>query len=288
MIGRSGGTVATEVKGKFQHSRRSDISGVTVGADLGSLLPIELALLSNQSTEDLFYRKYTQKRLQVFSSSSLATEAAHDKKGAIFMCVDTSSSMSGEPEMMAKMFALAVAIIAQRERRPVCVINYSYEISFFILRNLDTHRTEFLKFLGHSYGGGNNENMLFEFLFKKLPFHPRYSKCRQYFKNADLLVVSDFIWYGLSDTILSMITAAKDEGMKLYSLSVHSLDAVNLGDESNSMSFRTICDHNFLYTAGRVKELKLGKPNNKHHATKNEASGRHRLHFGKLWARTDH
>lgn len=159
-IGRSGGT-SHEVTGKFQSASRSDISGITIGNDLNCLLPSELALLGAKSTENLFYQRYVQNRLQLFSSASHSFEVANDKSGPIYICVDTSSSMEGEPEVTAKTLALAVAIVAQRDRRPICMINYSHNLSFFILTNLHRQRKKFLAFLSHSYAGSNDENKLF-------------------------------------------------------------------------------------------------------------------------------
>lgn len=43
---------------KFEHASHSDIYGVTVGHDLGSLLPSELALFMDNQTENVFIQKY--------------------------------------------------------------------------------------------------------------------------------------------------------------------------------------------------------------------------------------
>lgn len=260
MIGRSGSGSPKDVSGKFQHSRRSDISGITVGNDLGSLLPTELALLGQQQTEDIFYRKYAQKQLQIFSSSSFSTEQSTEKKGAIFMCIDTSGSMSGEPEVMAKSLCLAIAIIAQREHRPLCVVNYSDEVSFFILRNLGRQRRQFMKFLSLSYSGGNNENRLFRFLFHLLPNHPEYQKFSRHFKKADLLVISDFAWGSLHQKIWQLIRNQKDKGMIFYALGVNYHSIIEDSDTFDGeyllpgTDFFNFCDHKFTSSGSHVKE----------------------------------
>lgn len=229
-IGRSGDT-SSEFTGKFHSSSRSDISGVTIGNDLNSMLPSELALLGVKDTENLFYQRYVQNRLQLFSSASRSFEVGKDKSGPIYICVDTSGSMKGEPEVTAKTLALAVAIVAQRDRRPICMINYSHNLSFFVLTNLQRQRKKFLSFLSHSYDGGNDENKLFYFIFKKLPSVSKYKLFADAFKGADILIISDYIWSYISKENMELIEEARNEGMKFYSLGVdvreHQLDVLD-------------------------------------------------------------
>lgn len=266
MIGRHGGESNRPSTGKFQHSRRSDISGVAVGNDLNALLPAELALLGIRATENLFFSRYARKRLQIFSSDSTSESRPRQKKGAIIMCVDTSGSMTGEPESMAKSLALAVAIIAQKTRRPLCVVNYSHAVSFFLLWNLERQRHRFLKFLSLSYGGGNNENLLFDFLFRELPANDKYRAMKQAFCGADLLLISDFSWAPLSDASLALVAEARARDMKIYALGVDFSDRFcamehdpTPPDEEyflmdDGYRFFDKCDYKFLYSHGRVTE----------------------------------
>lgn len=54
--------------------------------------------------------------------------------------------MSGDPEAAAKKLALAIAIIAQSEKRPLCVVNYSFTVSFFMLTDFQRQKKSFLTF----------------------------------------------------------------------------------------------------------------------------------------------
>lgn len=207
------------------------------------------------------------------------------------MCIDTSGSMSGDPEVMAKSLALAIAIIAQRESRPVCVINYSDDLSFFILHIFQKQRRKFLKFLGHSYSGGNNENMLFNFLFKKLPSLPQYNKFKQHFRNADLLVVSDFIWSDLHKEIIKTIYNAITKGLKIYTLKVgESFNRIFDNTEEDCSyggnRFLQMSNYRFKYTGRKVIEIKSHKKENLH-GSKNETSGCNRVRTRKPRARND-
>lgn len=261
-IGRSGGT-SSMFTGKFHSASRSDISGVTIGNDLNSMLPSELALLGVKDTENLFYQRYVQNRLQLFSSVSRSFEVGKDKSGPIYICVDTSGSMKGEPEVTAKTLALAVAIVAQRDRRPICMINYSHNLSFFVLTNLQHQRKKFLSFLSHSYDGGNDENKLFYFIFKKLPSVSKYKLFADAFKGADILIISDYIWSYISKENMELIEEARNEGMRFYGLGIdvreHQLDELDdpnkLDNEIyNGYTFLKQCDYSYLYENGSVIE----------------------------------
>ena len=54
----------------MEHSAGSDIEGITVGDDLNSLLPLELAQYSDEDMEGLFIYKYRTRRLQTFRYKS--------------------------------------------------------------------------------------------------------------------------------------------------------------------------------------------------------------------------
>lgn len=259
-IGRGGGD-AGYTTGRFQTASRSDISGITVGNDLNSLLPTELAMLGSRSTESIFYQRFVQKRLQLFSSASQSLEKTKSHKGPIYICVDTSGSMTGEPEVIAKTLALAIVIVAQRDRRPVCMINYSHNLSFFILTDLRRQRHKFLSFLSHSYSGGNDENRLFDFIFNKMPDNPRYRRFASSFEGADILIISDFEWSPISERNKKLIAQARKDGMKFYGLGIHTREYLldNIGDPEDDdwmdgYKFLRQCDCRYLYEKGKVVE----------------------------------
>lgn len=259
-IGRGGG-VAGYTTGRFQTASRSDISGITIGDNLNSLLPTELVMLGSRSTENIFYKRFTQKRLQLFSSASQSHEKPKSQKGPIYICVDTSGSMTGEPEEIAKTLALSIVIVAQRDRRPVCMINYSHNLSFFILTNLQRQRQKFLPFLSHSYSGGNDENRLFDFIFNKMPDNPRYKRFASSFEGADILIISDFEWSPISERNKKLIAEARMDGMKFYGLGIHTreylLDKICAPEDDvwmDGYKFLRQCDYRYLYEKGKVVE----------------------------------
>lgn len=215
LIGRAGqqGLIPS---GSFLTAARSDIAGITVGNDLGNLLPSEIAMLSCPQTRNIFYRNFIEKRLQVFASaSSVSAESRLHQDGPVVICLDTSGSMEGRPAEMARILTMAVAIVAQRRRRKVLVIKYADSHQLFVVRNLRKQRKELVDFLSLFSGGGNNEEEMFSWLFSEvLPCQAGD------FDSADVLCVTDFGWAGISDNVFKAITENKAKGMVFYGLDI--------------------------------------------------------------------
>lgn len=245
-IGRRGGRAAA--KGKFRPAPKSDISGVTVGDDLNSLLPSELALLASPQAEDLFFDRFVRKRLQTFSSISVSSGRGKSSGGPIYVCIDTSGSMVGQPEQLAKTLALAISIIAQEDKRPVIIFNYSDALSFFLLNDLDRQRKKLLRFLSDSYGGGNDENKLFRFVFDRMPKTMRYKEYASDFKGADMLVISDFCWDRIEKDTACLIESARRKGMRIFSVGI---DA----EQEIGNQFFAKSDFRYVYEDGVIKDL---------------------------------
>ena len=112
-IGRAGGEEKAP-SGRFPAAAQSDIAGITVGDDLNSLLPSEIALLAGRETEDVFFRNFVGKRLQVFASASASQEPVRRQDGPVVICLDRSGSMTGRPSDVARALAMAVTVYAKR------------------------------------------------------------------------------------------------------------------------------------------------------------------------------
>lgn len=145
-IGRTGG-MGTELGRTFSRASKSDISGITIGDDLNSLLPSEIAVLSDRRTENIFYKNFAEKRLQVFASAYAGEKKRDRQDGPVIICLDTSSSMNGEPAKVAKMLTIAVSIYAMRRRRKVFVIKYSNDHTYQIFTKRGADRQKLVDFL---------------------------------------------------------------------------------------------------------------------------------------------
>lgn len=243
MIGRTGG-FGIEQGRSFSRAAKSDISGITVGDDLNSLLPSEIAMLSEKKTQDIFYRNYAEKRLQVFASASSGEKKVQRRDGPVIICLDTSSSMNGEPATVARMLTIAVAIYAMRRRRKVMVMKYSTSYScesFTRVKEID----KLMNFLRWRGVGGNDENRMFSYLFeKRLPEEPE-------FDTADILCISDFGWIPLDDDVKQLIADAKAGGMKFYGLGVN-LCSGGYGHEDEAIN---ICDSKWEWQGHECVEI---------------------------------
>ncbi|MBR5716681.1 MAG: hypothetical protein IKX59_08845 [Bacteroidales bacterium] len=255
-IGRSGENIY-ETSGSFVSSSKSDITGITIGDNLSNLLPSELAMLAEPATRDIFYRNFVTKRLQVFASQSSGKKGKKKHDGPIVICLDTSSSMQGEPVLVAKALSIAICIIAQRRKRKVLVVKYSYSHDLFRLHNIEHDKKDLLDFLGEAEMGGNDEDGMFRWLFDDImPFEGDYS-------TADILCISDFGWMPISEEVMEKINAEKQKGMTFYGLNV--VDPSTMGqymrDHMEKMSEflgspANVCDSMWEYKNGVCKETK--------------------------------
>ena len=119
---------------------REEIIGVRLGRDLEHALSSELALLADSDTSVLFDMKYIESRLMCFDMRGLQLVAEHhecateqrtsetDNLGPMVICMDTSGSMHGMPETIAKAVALYMATKARTQKRECYLINFSTNI----------------------------------------------------------------------------------------------------------------------------------------------------------------
>lgn len=98
-----------------------DMVGITVGGDVGKLIPSELALLSTPETQFDAYRRLMENQALVKEYRGVEKVG----KGPIIVCVDESGSMKGDPVENAKAFALAMCWIAKHQKRYIGLVGYS-------------------------------------------------------------------------------------------------------------------------------------------------------------------
>lgn len=254
LIGRAGEDV-TETRGRFSVASKSDIEGITVGNNLSALLPSELVLLSEKATQDVFFMNFAEKRLQVFASASQASHPDNHKDGPVIVCVDESSSMSGEPLEIAIQLAYAVTIISKRRHREVLIVAYSDSHKMMRVDSLGKDRNKLLEFLSDVSMGGNNENAMFEWLFQDIM--PREKK----FDTADILCISDFGWVEIDDSVKRLIDEQKSSGMKFYGLNIGgAFGGWSDLDDLGLLSANDVCDSLWEYRDVECREVKIQSP----------------------------
>ena len=202
---------------------KEEICGITFSDHIEDALPHELCLLSDEDTDLLFSLKFIEKRLMSFEKMGYASETKtktlekekivekKDKKGPVIVCVDTSGSMAGEPENIAKALTLCLASMAHKQDRACYMINFSTDIETFDFSK-DKGLGELLKFLQMGFYGGTDVFPALEEGLKMM--------AEKDYKKADLLVVSDFEFSYENPDLLNRIEAQRQKGNHFFALTI--------------------------------------------------------------------
>ncbi len=201
---------------------RSEIVGVENGNDLNQILPGEVALFGAE-TEWQFLKRFAEEQLQInqfedkrlVNSSKVYSETYQKikkkEKGPFIVCVDTSGSMEGEPERIAKVLCFGILKMAAADQRQAFLINFSSGIHTLDLYNLVDSIDEVAAFLQKSFHGGTDISLALSEALQQLETH-RY-------RDADVLVISDFIMYRISDDLQeAMEKQQHNNGTQFHSL----------------------------------------------------------------------
>jgi uncharacterized protein with von Willebrand factor type A (vWA) domain len=207
---------------KVEHAGKADLVGIHESDDISSMLPAEAALLSDDITEILFYKKFTEKKLQTYDYQNkiLSTreeeikkkrqKEKEDKKGPFIICVDTSGSMHGTPETVAKTLCFAILKMAIRDNRKCYLISFSTDIETLNLTDIKNSLDKLIAFLSMSFNGGTDAAPAMMEALRMLEAED--------YKKADLIMVSDFIISALDEQTKARINAARETKTKFHSL----------------------------------------------------------------------
>jgi uncharacterized protein with von Willebrand factor type A (vWA) domain len=227
---------------KTENTAKSDLIGVHESDDISNALPSEFALLADPATEMLFFKKYAEKKLQTFEYQGRTQEiideefqnkrqkAKEDSKGPFIICVDTSGSMQGTPEIVAKTLCFAILKIAIRDNRKCYLISFSTGIETLNLTDLKNSSDKIIQFLLMSFYGGTDATPAMNESLRMLK--------TQDYKKADVIVVSDFVMPSFDEAIQKQILEAKTSKTKFHSLII--------GTSQNKGVIKDF-DNNWLY-----------------------------------------
>lgn len=195
------------------------------GDDLQHLMPSETAILSEHSTESLFYYKYATKQLQLFANrpkneSQFKTEQTQKKKprlenGPIIVAVDTSGSMSGKPLKIAYSVLTQLLRLARRQKRKVFLMSFSVRAKFLDL-SFPRNWMRLNAFLEDRFTGGTDGE---EMLNRSIEMLQSKS-----FAMADVLIISDFYFPLPIEQTKSKMLIEHNKGTRFYGLKIGSTD----------------------------------------------------------------
>lgn len=206
---------------------KEEIIGIKLGNDIENTIPSELALLSDPDTSLLFDLKLIESRLMCFDTQGvdfiseeheiIEEQFANEEKenGPFIICVDTSGSMAGEPEAVAKAVTLFIASTAEKQRRSCYLINFSNEIHYFDVGK-GVGLESLIEFLKMSFNGGTDVTPALSHAIKVMS--------EEAYTDADLLIISDFIMGNIPKRLVSKIERLQQNGNQLYSLAIASIE----------------------------------------------------------------
>lgn len=156
---------------------KEEIVGIRLSQDIENVIPSELALLADPVTSILFDLKFIENQLMTFDMVGLQKQETEIKveeeqlcsdegdQGPMILCIDTSGSMHGQPETIAKAVSLFLATKAREKDRPCYLINFSTGITTLDLSGKDG-LTSLMSFLSKSFRGGLISRMRYATLWK--------------------------------------------------------------------------------------------------------------------------
>ncbi|KJY84632.1 protein viaA [Vibrio galatheae] len=198
-----------------------DIVGIHESDDLNKLLPNETLFLAYPELEVVFYKHLVDKRLMNYrmqgKSRTLRKIRAQQpdnkqvdvEKGPFIICVDASGSMNGFPEQCAKAMAYALMQIALAEDRDCYVMLFSTEQITYELTKQDGLR-EASDFLSYNFHGGTDIEPV---IMRSIDL-----MCGDKYKNADLVVISDFIAPKQSDEMIARVEELKARKNRFHAI----------------------------------------------------------------------
>ena len=227
-----------------KNAYRGEINGLKYSNDISCVLPSELALLRNPATKKLFQLKFAQKQLlsynyrtkeelkrQEIEQEDISVEKK-EPKGPIIVCVDTSGSMQGTPENIAKTVTFVLSKIAIEEERKCYLISFSTGIETLDLSDFSEGNSisKLVKFLQKSFNGGTDATPALHHSLEMLQ--------KNDYKNADVLMISDFVMDSLSTDLVKSIEVEKKNNTCFYSLVI--------GSSGNQNTIKAF-NHNWIY-----------------------------------------
>jgi uncharacterized protein with von Willebrand factor type A (vWA) domain len=223
-----------------------ELKGIRHSDRLERMLGSEALQIRHPVLHKLWRARLAESRLLTYDSEAILLERVPDahappraadapqperlERGPMIVCVDTSGSMRGAPEKIAKAVVLEAMRAAQRERRGCRLIAFGGP-GEVVEATLDASRgglDALLGFIGQGFDGGTDV---------QTPIERAVAQVRTAgWRSADLLVVSDGEFGCTRATLALVDTARRDQGLRVQ--------GVLVGDRE-TMGLLDLCDHIF-------------------------------------------
>lgn len=223
-----------------------ELHGIRHSAHIDRLLGSEAAQIRHPVLRKLWRARFAESRLLTYESEAVLIERVPDpearaaraaslapralERGPMILCVDTSGSMRGAPENIAKAAVLEAVRTAQRERRGCKLIAFG-GAGELLEHDLAAGREglgALLELLGQGFDGGTDVQTPIERAIEVVH--------QQAWSSADLLIISDGE-FGCTGETLAHLDAAREElGLRVQGILV--------GDRE-TMGLLEVCDQIF-------------------------------------------
>jgi uncharacterized protein with von Willebrand factor type A (vWA) domain len=221
-----------------------ELRGIRLSGRLEGMLGSEAAMLRHPVLQRLWRARLAEARLLAYDSEAVLHDWRPDptgppaaappptareacERGPILLCLDTSASMRGAPETLAKAVALEALRTAHRERRGCLLIAFGGdgEVATHALGVTDDGLDTLLDLMGRSFDGGTDLQTPIERAVATVE--------RSDWRDADLLLVSDGE-FGCTPATLERLDAARTRtGLRVQ--------GVLVGDRE-TMGLLEVCD----------------------------------------------
>ena len=221
--------VVEEIQEKTVDYIPEEMSGIERSGSISRMLPQEALFLGHPKLKMLWHAKRYEQALLSYrvegveisrTWSDISDEVEVQKprprfdRGPILIVIDTSGSMSGAPELIAKALTLQAAKIAHAEKRACYLYAFGGQDQRIEhdLKFTQNGIEKLLEFLGYSFGGGNDIETI-EYAVKRLE--------QEKWKKADVMIVSDGEW-SASSHIEQIVKSSTQKGTRFHGVQVGS------------------------------------------------------------------
>jgi uncharacterized protein with von Willebrand factor type A (vWA) domain len=213
---------------------KNRIQTVRFSDSINNLLPMEAAKLLNPSLKRKFYADMLEGKLLSYQllGKHYTGPPRIKPRGPMIVLVDTSGSMHGAPQTLAKSAVLAMAkrmLSQQRDMKVILFASTSQHLEIE-LSSRKKMSEKFLNFLIYTFGGGTDFNTALASGLKSLK--------EKDFQGADLLFITD----GKSEVSDELVLARWEEAKKKYNAKVYSL----IVGDSGAGGLSKISDYTYL------------------------------------------
>ena len=189
---------------------------VETGDDLHRTLTVEFAM-----PDDLFYKRFATKELQQLAplrqrrprKTEEHRPKPRPKKGPIIVGIDTSGSMFGRPEQIAKALVIQLVRLARKDSRSCFLIEFSIKTKTCDLGK-SGNILKLKDFLDNHFTGGTDPTQMMNDAIHTLT--------EKDYEMADVLIISDFYCAEPSPDLINKINKEKAKGTKFYGLQIGS------------------------------------------------------------------